>query len=299
MSYTLDQLRCLVAVAEELHFGRAAARLRMTQPPLSRQIQKLEAAVGAHLLDRDNRSVSLTPAGAAFLAEARRVLALIDAAPGLARRVSSGTRGVVRLGFTAGSTFAVLGELLNRVGRDLPEVYVDLFEMVTREQVAALDADELDLGLARPPFDPTTYESRPLVREALLLAVPERHPLTALRRPAQPADLAGEALILHSQHRAKYFYDLVVSMVPVAQESVTHSVSQIVTMLWLVAAGRGIAFVPASAVRLGVPGVAYVRLATPVPEPVELHLLWTRHNPNPALRQVLRALDAFEVSHDT
>jgi len=299
MAYTLDQLRCLVAVAEELHFGRAAARLRMTQPPLSRQIQKLEAAVDAQLLDRDNRRVSLTPAGEAFLAEARRILALADTAPGLARRVSSGTRGVVRLGFTAASTFDVLGRLLTVVARELPEVYVDLFEMVTREQVAALSADELDLGLARPPFDTTTFASRPLVREALLLAVPVHHRLAGLDRPAAAGDLAGEPLILHSQHRAKYFYDLVVSVMPIAQENVVHSVSQILTMLWLVAAGRGIAFVPASATRLGIPGVAHVALATPVPEPVELHLLWTRHSGNPALKRVLAVLDdAVAVSRD-
>ena len=153
MAFTLEQLRGFVAVADELHFGRAAERLQMTQPPLSRQIQKLEAAVGAQLLDRDNRRVSLTPAGEAFLMEARRILALADAAPNLARRVSSGSRGVVRIGFTAASTFGVLGELLNQVARELPEVHLDLSEMVTREQVAALSSEELDLGLARPPFD--------------------------------------------------------------------------------------------------------------------------------------------------
>jgi DNA-binding transcriptional LysR family regulator len=295
MTYTLEQLRGLVAVAEELHFGRAAARLRMTQPPLSRQIQKLEAAIGVRLLDRDNRRVALTPAGEAFLREARRVLAIAEAAPDLAQRVSSGTSGVVRVGFTAASTFGILGRLLDDLERELPEVRVELFEMVTREQVAAIAGDDLDLGLARPPFDPDLFDSRLLHREALLLAVPAGHRLTGLGRPAVPADLATEPLIFHSQQKARYFYDLVVSMVPLAQERVVQSVSQILTMLWLVAAGRGIAFVPASATLLGIPGVAFAPLATPIPEPVELHLLWPRHSQNPALSKVLSVLDALKV----
>jgi DNA-binding transcriptional LysR family regulator len=293
MAYTLDQLRGLVAVAEELHFGRAAARLRMTQPPLSRQIQKLEAAVGAHLLDRDNRRVSLTPAGEVFLSEARRILALADAAPNLAQRISSGSRGLVRLGFTAASTFGVLGPLLNELARELPEVHLDLYEMVSREQIAALSAEELDLGLARPPFDAETFDSRLLHREALLLAVPTGHRLARLGRPVAAADIAADPLILHSPQQARYFYDLVISTMPVAHEKVVHSVSQILTMLWLVSAGRGIAFVPASATRLGIPGVEYAVLRTPVAEPVELHLLWPRGSRNPALARVLHVLDGF------
>ena len=292
MKYTLEQLRGLVAVAEELHFGRAAARLRMTQPPLSRQIQKLEAAVGAQLLERDNRRVALTPAGEAFLAEARRILAIAEAAPDVAQRVSSGTRGLVRIGFTAASTFGILGRLINEVERQLPEVRLELIEMVTREQIAALTREDLDLGLARPPFDAELFDSRLLHREALLLAVPATHRLAGLDRPATPADLATEPLIFHSQQQARYFYDLVVSMVPLVQERVVHSVSQILTMLWLVSAGRGIAFVPNSATLLAVPNVAFTALATPVAEPVELHLLWPRRSGNPALDRVLAALQS-------
>jgi DNA-binding transcriptional LysR family regulator len=293
MAYTLEQLRGFVAVAEELHFGRAATRLRMTQPPLSRQIQKLEAAVRTQLLERDNRRVSLTPAGDVFLVEARRILALADAAPNLAQRVSSGTRGSVRIGFTAAAAFGVLGRLLNEVARELPEVHLDLSEMVTREQIAALAGEGLDLGLARPPFDAEIFDSRLLHREALLLAVPAGHRLTRLDRPAVAADIVNERLILHSPQRARYFYDLVVRMVPLAHENVVHSVSQILTMLWLVSAGRGIAFVPASATMLGVPAVAYAALRTPVAEPVELHLLWPRQSGNPALKRVLHVLERF------
>ena len=191
MAFTLEQLRGFLAVAEELHFGRAAARLKMTQPPLSRQIQKLERAVGAQLLERDNRRVTLTAAGEVFLGEARRLLSLADTAPDLARRVSSGSRGLVRIGFTAASTYGTLGRLLDEVERALPDIGLDLHEMVTREQVAALLNEEIDLGLARPPFDPDTFYSRLLHREALLVAVPAGHRLAGLTRDATAADLAS------------------------------------------------------------------------------------------------------------
>jgi DNA-binding transcriptional LysR family regulator len=290
MAYTLDQLRALVAVAEELHFGRAADRLQMTQPPLSRQIQKLERAVGAQLLERDSRRVVLTAAGQVFLAEARRMLALADAAPELARRVSSGYSGLLRIGFTAASTFGVLGALLNTINDELPGVDLDLAELVTQDQLRALEAEEIDLGLARPPFDAELFGSRVLHREALLLAVPAGHRIADTGRAATAADLVGEPLVMHSPTRARYFYDLVVATLPLEHQNVVHRVSQILTMLWLVSAGRGLAFVPASATRLGIPGVSFVRLATHVPEPVELHLLWPRRSRNPVLGRVLELL---------
>jgi DNA-binding transcriptional LysR family regulator len=296
MAFTLEQLRGFVAVAEELHFGRAAARLKMTQPPLSRQIQKLERGVGAQLLERDNRRVALTAAGDVFLGEARRLLGLADTAPELARRVSSGSRGVVRIGFTAASTYGTLGRLLNDVASGLPDIDLDLHEMVTREQVAALLNEEVDLGLARPPFDVDTFGSRLLHREALLVAVPAGHRLLDLGRDAVAADLAAEPVVMHSPTRARYFYDLVVSLVPTASENAVHTVSQVLTMLWLVAAGRGVAFVPASAARLPIEGVGFVRLTTSVAEPVELHLLWARESRNPALRRVLELLQRTVVA---
>ncbi len=268
----------------------------MTQPPLSRQIQKLERAVGAQLLERDNRRVALTAAGEVFLGEARRLLSLADTAPELARRVSSGSRGVVRIGFTAASTYGTLGRLIDEVDRGLPGIDLDLQEMVTREQVAALLNEEVDLGLARPPFDVDTFGSRLLRREALLVAAPTGHRLLDLGRDAVAADLALEPVVMHSPTQARYFYDLVVSQVPTASQNAVHTVSQVLTMLWLVAAGRGIAFVPASAARLPIEGVGFVRLTTSVPEPVELHLLWARESRNPALRRVLDLLEQSSAS---
>jgi DNA-binding transcriptional LysR family regulator len=288
--FTLDQLRAYVAVSEELHFGRAAERLQMTQPPLSRQIQKLERAVGVRLLERDNRKVELTTAGTTFLTEARRILALANGALEQAQRIQDGSAGTVRIGFTATSAFSGLTSLLNLVTEAYPDIQLDLFEMVTREQISKLIDGELDVGLARPPFDKTAFSSRLLYREALLLAVPSGHRLSHPDRPVSADDLVDEPLIMYSPAEARYFHDLVVRLFPITSENVVHTVSQVLTMLWLVANGRGIAFVPASASRLAIAGVTLRPIAGLPAQPVELHLLWSRENRNPALRTVIDCL---------
>jgi DNA-binding transcriptional LysR family regulator len=285
--FTLDQARSFIAVAEELHFGRAAARLNMTQPPLSRQIQKLEKALGVELMERDNRRVVLTAAGAAFLAEARRLVVAADRAPVTAQRIAAGRAGMVRIGFTAASGFSVLSPLLSQIGQTLPNVDVDLQEMVTREQLEALLAGELDLGLARPPFDRNVFESRLLLAEPLCLAVPQDHGLTSLGRPVTSADLKGVPLIMHSPTTARYFYDLAVRTVEIDHRNVVHTVGQIVTMVALVAAQRGAAFVPASARLLGIDGVSYLPLEAHAPNAVQLHAIWVRGARNPALQRFL------------
>src|SRR3954471_20595346 len=126
--FTFDQLAGFIAVAEELHFGRAAERLAMTQPPLSRQIQKLERSVGAQLLERDNRQVRLTPAGTAFLEDCYRIVNTLDQAVSQAPRGEGGSAGTVHLGFTAASSIGILGPLLGLLGQELPDVEVVLHE---------------------------------------------------------------------------------------------------------------------------------------------------------------------------
>lgn len=289
--FTFDQLAAFIAVAEELHFGRAAERLNMTQPPLSRQIQKLERIVGTELLERDNRKVQLTPAGLAFLDEARRLLTLAGRAPATARRIASGRSGILRIGFTAASGYSVLGPLLEQISGIVPDVDIELQELVTGEQLDGLLTGELDLGLARPPFDARTFDSRLLSLESMVLAVPSGHPLAALDRDIGPEDFSHEALIMHSPTQARYFYDLVVRLLPIDHGNVVHTVSQIVTMVSLVAAKRGVAFVPESATALGINGVMFLPLAAGSTGQVELHALWNRRITNPALRLLLRDLE--------
>ncbi|MHC6591367.1 LysR family transcriptional regulator [Arthrobacter sp. C152] len=289
--FTFDQLAGFIAVAEELHFGRAAERLNMTQPPLSRQIQKLEKIVGAELLERDNRKVELTSAGHAFLDEARRLMALAERAPAAARRIATGQSGLLRIGFTAASGFSILGPLLEELARIIPDVDIELEELVTGEQLAGLLTGELDLGLARPPFDRESFDSHLLYRESMVLAVPEDHPLARLGRDITADDFRDEPLIMHSPTQARYFYDLVVRMLPIRHANVVHTVSQILTMVSLVAAKRGVAFVPHSATLLGIRGVEFLPLEGGSSEQVELHALWNRRITNPALARLLRDLE--------
>ncbi|MFG2074561.1 LysR substrate-binding domain-containing protein [Nonomuraea maritima] len=301
---TLDQIRAFVAVAEELHFGRAAARLRMTQPPLSRHIQKLERAVGVTLLERDNRRVVLTDAGRGFLEDARRMLSLVDTAGDRARRIAGGAAGTVRLGFTAVSAISMLGALLRRLSEELPDIDVLLHERVTDGQVEGLLRGELDLGLARPPFDVATLDSRVVFREALCAAVPEGHPLARLGRPLTPGDFAGLPVIGYHPGQARYFHELTVRFLTNAHPRIEQQVHQILTAVLLVAAGRGVALVPASARSLGIEGIAFCDLVRgggdplhegAAGEPVELHVIWDRNSTNPALARVLELLPDREA----
>ncbi|WP_258862281.1 LysR family transcriptional regulator, partial [Marinitenerispora sediminis] len=283
---SLEHVRGFVAVAEEAHFGRAARRLQMTQPPLSRQIQRLERDVGVRLLDRTQRGVALTPAGRAFLEEARRLLALADAAPETARRVASGQAGTVRVGFTATAGFGVLGRLLNRIEAALPDVELVLNELVTADQFDRLRSGALDLALARPPVGTEEFASRLVHREPLVAALPAGHPLAADSAPMPVELLDGEALLRYSPDQARYFADLTARILGPVNPASTHFLTQVHTMVGLVAAGRGVALVPASATRLRLDGVRFRPLAGLPDDPVELHAAWRRTVVNPALLKV-------------
>lgn len=288
--FTLEQARSFIAVAEELHFGRAAERLNMTQPPLSRQIQKLEKEIGAELLDRNNRRVALTAAGQAFLAEARSIITSAHRAPVMARRIAAGRAGILRIGFTAASGYTLLGPLLTEIAEHMPEIDIDLRELVTGEQIQALVDGDLDLGLARPPFDADIFESQLLFSENLMLATPTNHPLNQLKRPVTAADLRDVPLIMHSPTQARYFYDLAVRHMAIEHKNVVHTVSQILTMIALVAANRGVAFVPESSMALGIDGVNYLRLAGVEGDIVEMHAIWNREIRNPAVTSLLKVV---------
>ena len=298
---TLDQVRAFVAVAEELHFGRAAERLQMTQPPLSRQIQKLERTVGAQLLERDNRRVELTGAGVAFLDEAYRLLTLVEGAGDLARRVDAGAAGVVRIGFTAVSAISLLGPLLRRLAAELPDVDVLLSERVTNAQVEGIRRGELDIGLARPPFETELLRSRVVLREPLMAVVPEGSPLSGLGRPLTPADFEGLAVIGYHPDQSRYFHELTVRFLANAHPRIEQRVHQVLTAILLIAADRGVALAPASAASLGVAGVAFVpldhgggdtRLDVDPERPVELHAIWSREAVTPVVRRVLGVVES-------
>jgi DNA-binding transcriptional LysR family regulator len=286
---SLDQVRGFVAVAEELHFGRAAERLNMTQPPLSRQIQRLESEIGVQLLERTPRAVQLTSAGQAFLEDARRLLRLAEAAPDSARRVADGWSGSLSIGFTASWAYRLLGDFLKHMSVSLPGVNLELTELATAQQLEGLLNGDLDLGFARPPFDAALFESMLVEHESLAVVAPLGHHLLRLRRPLTADDLAGEDFIMHSPTNAQYFYGLTAAVLAGRHVVAAHNVSQLLTMMLLVAARRGIALVPQSAERLAIDGLAFAELADP-PE-VELHAVWPRGARNPILPRVRNLLE--------
>jgi DNA-binding transcriptional LysR family regulator len=282
--FELSQLRCFVAVAEDLHFGRAAARLNMTQPPLSRQVQLLEHALGIRLLARTSRSVALTPAGRAFLLDARRILLLADGAGLAAQRVARGEAGSITLGCTAAASYGLLPRLVAFATAAMPGIDLVLQEMVTAEQMEALASGRLDLGLVRQPFDRRVVESAPILREPLLLAVPQGHALAGGAEPAI-ADLDRQDFIMWSPVEARYFHDLITGLCAAAGAVPRHVqyISQTHTMLALVSAGLGLALVPAAARALRFEGVVLRPVRSRRPAEVELHAVWRRDATNPAL----------------
>lgn len=276
------QLQCFVAVAEELHFGRAAKRLNMTQPPLSRQIQILERTVGGALFLRTSRSVQLTAAGRSLLEHARRILRLLDNAKVLAQEVAEGRRGTLRCGYTAASAHRFLPELLRRLKREIPDAALELKEMVSSRQLVALRNGELDIGLLRPPIDNTLFASRLVARDSMVLAAARGHPLAA-KPNLDWTDLDGANMIMYDSQESRYFYDLIASKL-VATSVFPHYVqrlTQIHSILSLVRAAVGVAVVPESARVLDVRDVVYRDFPAGSSPQSELRVVWRHDTTNP------------------
>ena len=194
MNIELRHLRYFIAVAEELHFGHAAARLNISQPPLSQQIQALELQIGARLLARTNRSVSLTAAGKQFLADSRQILSLVDDAAARAERLHQGEAGELRIGFTSSAPFIrAVSDTLSLFRREYPDVHLQTREMNTREQIAPLIEGTLDMGLLRNTSLPETLNHAVIVHEPLMAMIPHDHPL-ASKSVVTLAELAKERL---------------------------------------------------------------------------------------------------------
>jgi DNA-binding transcriptional LysR family regulator len=283
--FELSQLRCFVAVGEELHFRRAAERLNMTQPPLSRQIRLLEHQVGTPLLERSSRVVRFTAAGRALFPEAARILRLSEEAATSARRIAKAEAGALAIGFTASFGYGLMPDVVRRLHRRVPSLSLTLKEMVTSAQLEALADGRLDVGLLRPHAPHGALESTVLGRDALMLALPRAESRRWPRRP-RLACLQGQRLIDYSPYEAGYFYQLVhrhLNRERVTPEIVDY-VPQIHTMLALVDAGIGVALIPESAARLHFEGVVLRRIEMTPPRPVEMVLSWRRDNDNPILK---------------
>lgn len=278
MNIELRHLRYFVAVAEELHFGRAAARLNISQPPLSQQIQSLEQQVGARLFARTNRSVSLTAAGKQFLTDTRQILIQVDEAAARAARLHQGETGELRIGFTSSAPFIqAVSDTLSRFRLQYPDVHLQTRESNTREQIAPLSEGLLDLGLMRKTPLPDTLDWQVILREPLLAMVPRDHRLTQ-RDAVTLAELVQEPLVFFDPHVGTGLYDDILGLLrPYGTPIVTQEVGEAMTIIGLVSAGLGVSILPASFKKVQLNEMRWLPIADE--EAVsEMWLVWSRHH---------------------
>lgn len=282
----LGHVRTFVAVAEELHFRRAALRLNMTQSPLSRQVQMLEQELGVALFTRANRSIRLTPAGRVFLVEATALLQQAEAAAQAVRQAVRGQPGSVAVGFIGACSYGFLPRLVAATRRELPDITLHFHEMTTSQQIEALIRGQLHLCLARPGPLPRELQSSCVQHEGLALALPIDHPLARLRRP-RLAQLDGEAFIMYSAE-GSYMRDMLNAWFRAArvQPHIVQQMSHAHAILSLVSTGLGLAIVPEEARNACFDNVVFRPVAPSGSQGAELHAIWRIAGDNDALPPV-------------
>ena len=294
----LRHLRYFVAVAEELHFGRAARRLKISQQPLSRQIRNLESELAVQLLHRTKRTVRLTATGEAFLKEAQKVLNQADYAVSVARRTSRGEVGLFRIGFSGIVLNGILPAIVRQFKLQFPDVHLDLTRIQTNEQVKSLIEGEIHAGLLHPPFDTSLLSYEVIHREPLLAIIPDIHRLANdAPLPISIEKLSAEPLVLFPRKIGPVLYDAIISFCQRANFSpnVVQEAFPQRTILGLVAAGIGITITHASAWQIRQQGVARpIVEKTPV---VETAIAWRSDTLHPALSNFLEV--ARSLSQDS
>ncbi|RUL78326.1 LysR family transcriptional regulator [Dyella choica] len=267
MNIELRHLRYFVAVADTLHFGKAAERLGMSQPPLSQQIRQLEDAVGARLLTRTNRRVALTEPGRVFLQEAREILAHTDRAVDLARRAQRGELGELRIGFTRTTPLSqhIPGAIFAFRQR-FPAVHLQLEEMNSLQQVDALLERRLQVGILRPGTLPTALVSKRLFRDPLVAVMRSDHPVlkrVGARGKLSVKALAHEPFVVFARNAGAGVHEHVMTLCREAgfAPRISQEAREASTIIGLVAAGFGVTILPQSCDHFHVEGVRYVPLA--------------------------------------
>jgi DNA-binding transcriptional LysR family regulator len=280
----LRTLRYFVTLAEELHFGRAARRLAITQPPLSLAIRGMEDELGVLLFARTRRQVALTHAGSAFLEQARSVLARASEAVAVAQAAARGEVGRLTIGYMSASIFTLLPPVLREFAAGHPGVRLDLRELTLPQQVAALQGGDIHAGFVRPPVTDAELASELLLAEPLRVALPAGHALTSLRR-IRMAKLANEPFVMFQRTPGLVLHDLVLGfcLQHGVAPRVTQEASQTHAVVGLVSAGIGVALVPASAQEIRLRGVEFRPLAEKSP-PVGTSLAWRRDDASPVLK---------------
>lgn len=263
----LRHLRYFIAVAEELHFGRAAQVLGISQPPLSQQIQALEQEVGARLFERTNRRVELSEAGRLFLQEARLVLAQVDKAADVARRAQLGELGELKIGFTSSAPFnSSIPQAIFAFRQAFPAVHLNLQEMSSTQVAESLMDESIQVGLMRPLPLPDSLSVIELMREPLVAVLSAGHPLVeGSERGLHLAQLAQEPFVFFPRTYGSGLYAQLLNLARDAGFSphFAQEAGEAMTIIGLVAAGLGVSVLPASYQRIRIDGVVYRTLLDP------------------------------------
>lgn len=283
----LQSIRYFTVLAEELHFGRAAERLAITQPPLSQAIKGLETELGAQLLLRTSKHVELTPAGAAFLDEARQVLARLANARTAVRAVTRGVRGRLDVGMTGSLIYRGVPAIVQALGRAMPGIEVTLRERSTAEQVQDLLHGQLDAGFINAPAAPPRLASLPLGDDEFVLALPDTHALARARK-VDLRRFAEEPFVMFARDVSPANYDNVIAVFSHAgfHPRIVHAARQWLTVLAMVANGLGVALVPRAIAQSRLAGVTFVRFDGAV-IPAPALLVWNPARMSPALQGLI------------
>jgi DNA-binding transcriptional LysR family regulator len=274
MALELSELRAFLVLADHLHFSHAADALHVSQPALTKQMQRLEAKVSGRLLVRGYRKVALTPAGEILRDRARRLLREAEVAEQMARLAVNGKAGVLRIGFGIGSLAAGLPGILMRFRQQFPEVQVSMRDMSTPDQIEALHQDDIDVGFVRLPVESAELVTVPVLEEMLVAAIPR-----GMSYRKGLSDLRNEPFVVISRSGSVSFFDHLVQTCRAAGFSprIVQEVNELLTVLFLVQAGAGVSLVPSSASRMRVPNVRL--LDTHLPEAQwKIGLTWRKRD---------------------
>ncbi|MEP0879766.1 LysR family transcriptional regulator [Funiculus sociatus GB2-M2] len=283
----LRHLHYFIAVAEELHFSRAAQRLHISQPPLSQQIRDLEDELGVKLFERTKRHVQLTEAGKVFLERSYGVLVQLEQAIEATQRIGRGEVGRLAIGFVGSATYTVLPDILSAFRAQFPAVELRLHELTTTQQIQALHDKQVDVGIVRSAIVEPGLSVECILQESLVLALPATHPFSAQTKVSL-STLADESFILFPAKMGPIFYEQIINMCQQAgfRPKVAQEAVQMQTIIGLVAAGLGIAFVPASLQNFHRSGVIYRSLQEQTPK-TGLYLTWRQHDSSPVISAFL------------
>ena len=281
-------LRYFVVLAEELHFGRAAQRLCITQPPLSLNIQQLEASLGARLFERDSKGVRLTAAGQAFRESARSLLAQAEQARVLARGIDAGVVGRLRVGFVGSVLLSGLPQWLAEHRREHPGIEIALAELNSQEQIDALLRDELDLGFVHTQHVSAQLRSQLVHSDAFMACVPAGHALARLRKVSL-AQLRDEPFVLFSRRASPEYHARIIEMCGAAgyHPNVRHELRHWLSVVSLVGQGMGVSVVPAPLQRSGIGAAVFKPLREDMP-PSPVFAVWKALGELPARRDFLQ-----------